>query len=247
MKIDIGNLTEVLKSKGVLIAIVGLAVIALAVLLVLLLNRRKKNASQTQPQAQFQPQFQPLFPDDGDLTVRQPAPPPVNQNPVPSAGYNEATILEGVPEQQPLMPPDLDIQPRPQPQPWPQPQPDYRQGTVALQREQPRNEAPRCRLTAISGPLKGRSFPVPQSGATIGRSPSCDISFPVDTRGVSGAHCRVSVDPQGRVLLTDTRSTYGTYLGDGRRLTPHQPIPMRNGQTFLLAGLDGPAFLLETR
>lgn len=244
MKIDIGNLAEPVKSRWVLIVIVILVAVAAVILLVLLLNRKKRNAAQAQPQfqPQFQPRFSPQLQDDGDLTVRQPAPLPVNQSAVSPAGGNEATILEGGADQ-PLMPPDLNTWP--QPQPRPQPQPDYRQGTVALRREQPRNEAPRCRLTALSGPLKGRSFPVPQSGVTVGRSPSCDIPFPTDTRGVSGTHCRISVDPQGRVLLTDTRSTYGTYLGDGRRLTPHQPIPVRNGQTFLLAGLDGPAFLLE--
>lgn len=232
MKIDIGNLGQLLKSRGMLIAMVVLAVIALVILLVLVL-RRKRNTAQVQVPAPVPPRFQQQFQEDADMTVRQPLPPPVNQSISPPAGYNGATVLEGAP----LMPPDLRTAP----------QSAYRQGTVALQREQPRNEAPCCRLTALSGPLKGRVFPVSRTGVTIGRSPSCDIPFPTDTRGVSGAHCRISVDPQGRVLLTDTRSTYGTYLGDGRRLTPHQPIVMRNGQIFLLAGLDGPAFLLETR
>lgn len=188
-------------------------------------------------------------PADDDTTVQQPSPIPLNQDPPPVPG-DESTLMEPPTGHRDWISsvPDLPPQPQPQPQPQPNGMPDYRHGTVALQRETWEiPEEPRCMIVALSGPLKGRVFPIPRNGLTVGRSGSCDISFPPDTRGVSGNHCRLTLDPQGRVLLTDSRSTYGTYLGDGRRLPPYESIPLHNGQTFLLAGLDGPAFLLETR
>ena len=44
--------------------------------------------------------------------------------------------------------------------------------------------------------------------------------------------------------ITDLNSTYGTYLGNGTRLTPNREYPLQAGDTFLLANGD-PAFLLE--
>lgn len=135
-------------------------------------------------------------------------------------------------------------------------QPEYGMGTVPLiSREQGQAEplfAPSSqwgirnfKLTAISGSLKGSSFPLHYQDCLIGRSPSCQICFPTDTAGVSGRHCLVAVDAGGEVTVTDVGSTYGTYLSNGQRLVPNCPQPLLPGDAILLAGLDGPAFLLE--
>lgn len=223
MEFDITGLTELIEDNALIIGIATVVVIVLTVFLVLFLNRKKKALPQQQE----------------DMTVQQPGPMFPMQAPPPPIPDSEATVLETPTYHQPLMPPDLGIQP--------QPQPDYRPGTVAIQTES-RNgrEDTGFRLTALSGPLKGRSFPIPAKGVVIGRDPSrCDIPFSPDTRGVSSTHCRVGTDHQGTAILIDLRSTYGTYLTDGRRLTPGLAVPIQNGQIFLLAGLDGPAFRLE--
>lgn len=108
------------------------------------------------------------------------------------------------------------------------------------------------RLRALSGEHKGKTFPLyDMREFTIGRNPQCAIRFRPDTQGVSGLHCKVEVEcysgigtSQIEVRLTDLNSTYGTYLGNGTRLTPNKAYQLRAGDTFLLAN-GGPAFLLE--
>lgn len=136
-----------------------------------------------------------------------------------------------------------------------QPQPvQSGMGTVPLMPENPQQFSPSPRqspagytLTAISGALKGQSFPLGNGEILLGRGTDCRIRFPADTAGVSGRHCALSIAPGGTVTLTDVGSTYGTYLSNGQRLIPNCPQPIHPGDTFLLAGLDGPAFLLEAR
>ncbi|MGN0978101.1 MAG: FHA domain-containing protein [Faecousia sp.] len=107
-------------------------------------------------------------------------------------------------------------------------------------------------LRALSGEHKGKTFPLYEMQEfTIGRNPQCQICFRPDTPGVSGFHCKIEViDHSGigtwssEVKLTDLNSTYGTYLGNGTRLTPNREYPLQVGDTFLLAN-GGPAFLLE--
>lgn len=107
-------------------------------------------------------------------------------------------------------------------------------------------------LRALSGEHKGKTFPLYEMEEfTIGRNPQCLIRFRPDTQGVSGLHCKVEVEEHSgigtsytEIRLTDLNSTYGTYLGNGTRLTPNREYPLRAGDTFLLAN-GGPAFLLE--
>lgn len=107
-------------------------------------------------------------------------------------------------------------------------------------------------LRALSGEHKGKTFPLYEMEEfTIGRNPQCLIRFRPDTQGVSGLHCKVEVEEYSgigtsytEIRLTDLNSTYGTYLGNGTRLTPNREYPLRAGDTFLLAN-GGPAFLLE--
>lgn len=108
------------------------------------------------------------------------------------------------------------------------------------------------RLRALSGEHRGKTFPLYEMEEfTIGRNPQCVIRFRPDTQGVSGLHCKVEMEcysgigtSHTEVRLTDLNSTYGTYLGNGTRLTPNREYQLRVGDTFLLAN-GGPAFLLE--
>lgn len=137
-----------------------------------------------------------------------------------------------------------------------QPQPEYGMGNAPLIPEDRGQAEPifapspqwnfrNYTLTAISGGLKGSSYSLRDGDCLIGRSPVCQVCFSPDTAGVSGKHCLVAVDAGGNVTVTDVGSTYGTYLSNGQRLVPNRPHSLRPGDTILLAGLDGPAFLLE--
>ena len=70
----------------------------------------------------------------------------------------------------------------------------------------------------------------------IGRSSSdCALVFQEGTPGVSGRHCSLSFDPaSGEFILTDMRSTYGTYLQSGQKLTAGVPVRLRAGDSFYL-------------
>ncbi len=82
----------------------------------------------------------------------------------------------------------------------------------------------------------------------IGRDPAvCKVTFRDGTTGVSGKHCSVSYDPVNRVfLLTDLKSTYGTYLLDGRRVQPGEQMRLAPGNGFYV-GDPSNAFRVEVR
>jgi len=89
-------------------------------------------------------------------------------------------------------------------------------------------------LLCISGSMAGSSYPV--SGTLyIGRDPGrCQIVFPAETSGVSAVHCEVRQQSPG-VLLIDSGSTYGTFLGNGRKLNANEGVLLNSGDSFFLA------------
>ncbi|MBO6041537.1 MAG: trypsin-like peptidase domain-containing protein [Oscillospiraceae bacterium] len=67
----------------------------------------------------------------------------------------------------------------------------------------------------------------------IGRQDDCVIRFQSGTPGVSRVHCQVAWDPVSKeFILTDLKSSYGTFLETGQRLAPHTPIRLRSGDSF---------------
>ena len=101
-------------------------------------------------------------------------------------------------------------------------------------------------VLALGGGLRGRGFSISGPGVTIGRDPSCEAAFPPGSEGsnkVSRRHCKLYFE-NGRLLLVDLGSTNGTYMADGRRLTPGQPIAVRPGDRFYL---DNPGNMFEIR
>lgn len=95
-------------------------------------------------------------------------------------------------------------------------------------------------VRSLSPQHGGQRFPVDSGPFVIGRDPgSCGLVFRSGTPGVSSRHCSVSYNPQtGEFLLTDLRSTYGTYLENGRRLEPGTPFRLQPGSTFYLGERD---------
>lgn len=96
-------------------------------------------------------------------------------------------------------------------------------------------------LRFVSGALEGRVFPL-GSVTSIGRSSQNTVSFPADTAGVSSRHC-VILQQDGRVLIKDLASSYGTYLNDNR-LEANREYDLHPGDTVALAQ-NGPTLRLE--
>lgn len=89
-------------------------------------------------------------------------------------------------------------------------------------------------LMGISGIHAGAVFPLDEP-LVFGRDTnSCNLIFAGDTQGISGVHCRIS-PVAGGVELMDMGSSYGTFLQNGTRLTPHTPYILQRGDGFYLA------------
>lgn len=88
-------------------------------------------------------------------------------------------------------------------------------------------------VTALSGPLRGQSYPVGQGGLLFGCDPSCAVRFPAGTPGVSRQHCCIRWQ-QGVPMLMDLNSSFGTFMGDGRKLPPSYPVQVVAGSRFYL-------------
>lgn len=89
-------------------------------------------------------------------------------------------------------------------------------------------------VQCVSGPLQGQLYPVGRE-LIFGRQSNCTVRMPDGTPGLSGRHCALRVNPGGGVMLEDLNSSYGTFLADGRRLTPNYPEPIATGASFYLA------------
>lgn len=88
-------------------------------------------------------------------------------------------------------------------------------------------------VMALSGPLRGQSYPLGPDGLWFGCDPSCAVRFPTGTAGVSRRHCCIRWQ-QGVPVLLDLGSTYGTFMGDGRKLPPSSPAQLAAGSRFYL-------------
>ena len=78
----------------------------------------------------------------------------------------------------------------------------------------------------------GEARDIPIQGLTFGRSPECDVVFSPDTAGVSGKHCSLRWR-NGALFLTDLGSSFGTLLGDGRKLS-NESADLKPGDSFCL-------------
>lgn len=112
-------------------------------------------------------------------------------------------------------------------------------GTAAVQKAAGENGAAasgRAAIKGVTGKYAGQSFGLLNGRLVIGRDPAlCNIIYEKDTPGISGHHCEVAYDAAADCFtLTDMGSTYGTFLGSGKRLAPQAPVRLYPGDTFYL-------------
>ena len=94
----------------------------------------------------------------------------------------------------------------------------------------------RAVLRGVTGKYSGQSFDLLKGKVIIGRDPAtCNIVFDKNTPGISGRHCQVVYDPnEDLFLITDLGSSYGTFLGNGKKLTANVVEKLSAGDTFYL-------------
>lgn len=100
--------------------------------------------------------------------------------------------------------------------------------------EQQPGGAARGMLACLTGNLSGRSSPI-NGRLVIGRDNTCcNIVYPQNEPGISGKHC--SIEPtDGGFMLTDLRSSFGTFLANGTKLNPGESVRLVSGDKFYLA------------
>lgn len=94
----------------------------------------------------------------------------------------------------------------------------------------------RAVLRGVTGKYSGQSFDLLKGKVVIGRDPAiCNIVFDKNTPGISGRHCQVVYDPnEDCFIITDLGSSYGTFLGNGKKLAANVAEKLSTGDTFYL-------------
>ena len=91
-------------------------------------------------------------------------------------------------------------------------------------------------IRSLSAQHNGMSIALHSAPVMIGRDPAnCKIVYQNNTQGVSSKHCTVAFDPLSEeFLVTDLRSTYGTFLANGQKLNPNVPVRLKSGDSFFV-------------
>ena len=102
-------------------------------------------------------------------------------------------------------------------------------------------------LKSMSAQHGGMTVALHEAPVLIGRDPAaCKVVFREGTDGVSGKHCSVAYDAaKDEFVLTDLRSTYGTFLSSGQKLNANVPYRLRPGESFYV-GDKANSFRVET-
>jgi len=98
----------------------------------------------------------------------------------------------------------------------------------------PAQTAQRAFIRSMAVQHNGMALVVGATPVLIGRDPAnCKLVYVEGTAGVSGRHCSISYDAAtGEFILTDLRSTYGTFLLGGQKLNANMPYRLKPGESF---------------
>ncbi len=81
-------------------------------------------------------------------------------------------------------------------------------------------------LVVLGGGISGAMLPLATGEAILGRAPENPLKFA--DASLSRYHARFLAGPDGQIQLLDLGSTNGSFH-NGRRLSPHEPVPLRDG------------------
>lgn len=113
-------------------------------------------------------------------------------------------------------------------------QPESYQSTAPEQTPvSPVNTVASWQVRGIGGSMEGKVFLLGKK-LSFGRNPECDVTFSLNAPGISSLHCELDVI-DGRVVLRDMRSTFGTYLCGNVKMEPSVNYYLNAGDEFTLA------------
>lgn len=92
-------------------------------------------------------------------------------------------------------------------------------------------------LKDLSGEFAHNEFPLESGKVILGRDPKqASIVFPASMRDISRCHAKVHYNSKNRTFfLEDLDSARGTFLENGKRLSPGKRVKLRSGEKFYLA------------
>ena len=92
-------------------------------------------------------------------------------------------------------------------------------------------------MRGVSGKYAGARFEFKNERINIGRDAArCNLVYDSTVAGISAYHCSVYYDKQAQhFVLEDAGSTYGTFIGQGQKITPNVPTNLHAGDSFYLA------------
>lgn len=91
-------------------------------------------------------------------------------------------------------------------------------------------------VRSLSAQHNGAVYQLNGRQILIGRDvANCTVVFQKGTPGVSGKHCSLGYDKAtGEFILTDLKSSYGTFLMNGQKLTPGMSCRLKPGEQFYM-------------
>lgn len=99
-------------------------------------------------------------------------------------------------------------------------------------------------IQGVSGLLNGKTYMLTAGTPLIfgRRTEKCNVLFKNETKGISSLHCKVKWY-NGKVLIKDLGSTYGTWLNEGTRLEPNKYYELPDQGVFYLGSKENMFFM----
>lgn len=99
-------------------------------------------------------------------------------------------------------------------------------------------------IQGVSGLLNGKTYMLTAGTPLIfgRRTEKCNVLFKNETKGISSIHCKIKWY-NGKVLIKDLGSTYGTWLNEGTRLEPNKYYELRDQGVFYLGSKENMFFM----
>lgn len=115
--------------------------------------------------------------------------------------------------------------------------------SAAAPAAQTKKAAPRLRSMAAQH--GGMIVQLHHQPVQLGRDPAtCRLVYQDGTPGVSSRHCQILFDEQEQVfIVTDLKSTYGTFLANGQRIAPNTPVKLPPRSSIYLGEADNTVYL----
>lgn len=99
-------------------------------------------------------------------------------------------------------------------------------------------------IQGVSGLLNGKTYMLTAGTPLIfgRRTEKCNVLFKNETKGISSIHCKIKWY-NGKVLIKDLGSTYGTWLNEGTRLEPNKYYELPDQGVFYLGSKENMFFM----